>query len=479
MADAKYGVLSADRAMLFRNSQGEEVSGVLMHLTRDSMVFEVYNPYSIVQLSEVLTDVRIRRGDRDIYTGKAMVDQLINTGLMLVVSAVLTDPWSDVLDLTTGLQLRDEVRRFVDDWTDSNRRLRPGYVHSVSSLRHFLQEFSRWLEHGEMLGGLRDPKTAPERVREFARDVGAVSMPRLGELFQQFEAEACQVADQELAVHKAFARREVHPLILCSPFVHRAYTKPLGYAGDYEMVNMMSRDPWEGASTYARLMNAFFLQNAAVLAHRFRLDRLVDFLAAEVQRGRNESRPCRVLNVACGPAVEVQRFVRDNPLADDLDMELIDFNLQTLEHTRQRITEIAREQHRRTRLTFTHLSVHDLLKQVSKRGSHVEPSYHFVYCAGLFDYLTDRICSRLLQLFYDWTLPGGLVVATNVHSNNPVRCCMEHLQEWSLILRDERQMLDLVPGLGVQRVSCEQTGVNVFLEIQKPTGQGAPVCLRP
>ncbi len=40
-------------------------------------------------------------------------------------------------------------------------------------------------------------------------------------------------------VHQAFGKRHLHPLILGSPFVYRTLQKPLGYAGDYEMVNMM------------------------------------------------------------------------------------------------------------------------------------------------------------------------------------------------------------------------------------------------
>ena len=44
-----------------RNSQGVEVRGTLHRLTRYLGVFEVYNPYSIVQLSEVLNDCRIMK----------------------------------------------------------------------------------------------------------------------------------------------------------------------------------------------------------------------------------------------------------------------------------------------------------------------------------------------------------------------------------------------------------------------------------
>jgi extracellular factor (EF) 3-hydroxypalmitic acid methyl ester biosynthesis protein len=45
--------------IICRNSQGAEVRGTLHRLTRYLAVFEVYNPYSIVQLSEVLNDFRL------------------------------------------------------------------------------------------------------------------------------------------------------------------------------------------------------------------------------------------------------------------------------------------------------------------------------------------------------------------------------------------------------------------------------------
>ena len=61
-----------------------------------------------------------------------------------------------------------------------------------------------------------------------------------------------------------------------------------------------------------------------------------------------------------------------------------------------------------------------------------------IYCAGLFDYLSDKICSRLLQLFYNWANAGGLVVATNVTPSNSVRYFLEHLLEWNLIYRARR-----------------------------------------
>src|SRR5262249_10522154 len=56
-----------------RNSQGAEVRATPLRLTRYLVVFEVYNPYSILQLSEVLTDFKIVMNERLAYSGRAVV----------------------------------------------------------------------------------------------------------------------------------------------------------------------------------------------------------------------------------------------------------------------------------------------------------------------------------------------------------------------------------------------------------------------
>jgi extracellular factor (EF) 3-hydroxypalmitic acid methyl ester biosynthesis protein len=465
---SKTDTFATDNTLTFRNSQGIEAQGTIIRLSRHMVVFEVYNPYSIVQLSEVLSQIRIHRGDRSIYSGRAVVTNLLNTGLMLIVSASLVDPWSDMEGVSPGPRLRDEVQSFVHDWSLANERLRPGYQRSVSSLRNFLQEFSRWLEHGEAEAGIVEPTTPKDTVVNFIGDVENAVAGKIGELFGRFEEEARLVPDDELALHKSFARHEVHPLMMCSPFLHRTFTKPLGYAGDYEMVNMILRDPWEGQNTYAKILNGVHLRSGVAQAHRNRIDRLVEYLMLESLRGRGRGRPFRVLNVACGPAAEVQRFIRSGELCDNMEIELLDFNEETLKFTELQVADAIRDCRRRTAVKITHRSVHDLLKQAAAKQISVEPRFDLVYSAGLFDYLSDRICQRLLRLFYAWVVPGGMVLVTNVHSDNPIRCCMEHLQEWYLILRNSKQMGQLVPDLGVQKISAEATGLNVFLELRKP-----------
>jgi extracellular factor (EF) 3-hydroxypalmitic acid methyl ester biosynthesis protein len=460
-----------DSVVSFQNSQGQEAQGTLVRLTRDNVVFEVYNPYSIVQLSEMLSHVTIRRANRDAYTGKAVVTNLINTGLMLIVSATLVDPWSDLADLGPGPELREEIESFVEDWEASNREIRPSYKVCVGNIRNFLQELSRWLEHGEMVAGITDPNAPPGVAEEFAFEVNAMVAPKLDELFDRFEEETRSISREAIPVHKAFARREIHPLMLCAPFVHRAYTKPLGYAGDYQMVNMILGKSLVGNNTYARVINALALRNDTAQAHRNRIERLTDVLISEAQRANERGEKFRALDVGCGPAAELKRFISRSWLSDRSEFEMIDFNQETLDYAEACINAEIREHRRRTIVNFIRRSVHELLKEASARQRTSQPRFHLVYCAGLFDYLSDRVCGRLLRLFYSWAFPGGLVLATNVHPRQPARGQMEYLQEWNLMLRDDDRMLFLAPELGQQRVSTDATGANVFLEVRKPVDQ--------
>ena len=135
-----------DPVVTFRNSQGEAARGTLTSLQRRSLVMEVYNPYSIVQVSEVLGELTIRSGDRIIYKGKAVVVSLLNTGLMAVISVALIDEWSDLNAIKGNIgQVRDEAFRFVSDW-ESRFRIRESYQVTISEFRAFLSETARWID---------------------------------------------------------------------------------------------------------------------------------------------------------------------------------------------------------------------------------------------------------------------------------------------------------------------------------------------
>jgi extracellular factor (EF) 3-hydroxypalmitic acid methyl ester biosynthesis protein len=145
-----YSQSQIDPLVSFKNTVGESVRGTIVKLQRKSLVMEVYNPYSIVQISEVLSDLTIRVGSKMAYLGKAVVISLVNTGLTAIVSVTLIDEWQDLYDVVvTAGAVGEEARAFVKDWTE-RFQIRRDYQIVVNELRAYLADMSRWVEQVDL-----------------------------------------------------------------------------------------------------------------------------------------------------------------------------------------------------------------------------------------------------------------------------------------------------------------------------------------
>jgi len=164
---------------------------------------------------------------------------------------------------------------------------------------------------------------------------------------------------------------------------------------------------------------------------------------------------------------ELQLFIAKNKSAHRFSFDLLDFNPETLAYAKRQIESITAGRAEVPNVTYILKTVQELLRQAIEMPANFQ-SYDIIYCAGLFDYLSDRVCAKLTRLFYQWCEPGGRVIVTNVHSSNPVKGLMEHVMEWHLVMRDESDMVRLVPDLEPLKVYTDDTGINVFLEIEKP-----------
>ena len=458
-----------DPVVTFRNSQGEAARGTLTSLQRRSLVMEIYNPYSIIQVSEVLNDLVIRSGDRAIYQGKAVVVSLLNTGLMALVSVALIDEWSELKGLGADpARIRAEAQHFVDGWFERFQVGR-GYMVAVAEIRTFLAEVSRWTDQADLSESL--PRSGDGRLRQdvFA-ELAAPVIRTAADYFAALEGEIAQVPESSLEGAKGFAQTSLHPLILRAPFVYRTFAKPLGYAGDYEMVNQILNDPQQGPTTYFQIVNALFLASPVAEAHRNRIGILVDLLQRTILRAQAAGRVFRVLDIGCGPAMEIQRLLGSEAAAEMLDFTLMDFSEETLGYTESNLARINAGRTHPAALHYVNDSVHNLLKRAVRNESiPADEQYDFVYCAGLFDYLSDKVATRLLEYLNSRTRPGGRILVTNVHPCNQQRGVMDHVLEWHLIYRDEAQLISVLPAhRSEEKIYTDSTGVNVFAEFSVP-----------
>jgi extracellular factor (EF) 3-hydroxypalmitic acid methyl ester biosynthesis protein len=470
------GPAVGESSVSFQNSQGLEVQATLLSMSRFQAVFETYSPTCVLRTSEVLNSFKVVVQSRPVYTGRAIISSLVNTGTLLVCEAKLWDSWRDLepfFPRLDGKHLRTEFGQFLKQWHKVYSIL-PEYKTVVADMQAFLADLRLWLDQVEL--AIRSTPTGDRLAieLELARELGQATTPAIGELFEKFEAITArveQMSAEQQAAHSAFAKRLLHPLLLCSPFLYRTFRKPLGYAGDYEMVNMICREPLEGSTLFAKILNLWFLRQPPAEAHRNRIEFLVERLTAVTLQAARAGRRARILSVGCGPAFEVQKFLAESAIADQARFTLIDFNEETAQHARSVLDQLRRTHNRNTEIQLVRKSVSQILKEAARRfEQNTQHEYDFVYCAGLFDYLPDYICRRLSNILYAWVAPGGLFLTTNVDRFNPRRLTMDYIMDWHLIYRSGSELTALEPELvkGEGVVQADRTGVNVLYTAIKP-----------
>ena len=242
--------------MLCLGSQGQELRGNVVRLTRYSVVFEVYSAGVVLRSSEVLSEFRIVSGERTLYSGRAVITSLVITGALLVCEGSLEDSWqdADLRALTQGQQgkLAPEFTSFLQQW-QRIYKVRPEFKTAVADMQTFLTDLRLWLEQIEV--GIRSAP-AGDRVRlerDVAGRLGPATAKALTSLFENFENSLKGIEPELQPIHRTFCRRQLHPLLLSSPFLYRTFAKPLGYAGDYEMVNMIMPRSARGQHLFAKL----------------------------------------------------------------------------------------------------------------------------------------------------------------------------------------------------------------------------------
>jgi extracellular factor (EF) 3-hydroxypalmitic acid methyl ester biosynthesis protein len=449
-----------------------ELRAAMAKLTRFAVVFEVYGPGSGLRVSEVLKEFQITLRKRVIYSGRATIRSMVATDQMEVCEATLSESfWLD-LELAPAQAkngaLRKEFDGFIQEWQKLYNIL-PEYKIIIADMQSFFMDLRLWLNQVELVIKTSPEADRPEMEERVTRELVEPILPCINVLFEKFETIAKSLPEDVREPHRSYMRRQLHPVVLCAPFAHRTFEKPLGYAGDYEMVNMIVRDLYEGNSLFAKVLNTWFLKQMPAEAHRNRIKYLRDRLIQETARSVRAGHPARILNLGCGPAFEIQRFLQESPISNDAQFTLLDFNDETLQYTQGKLSTLVRDNSRRTVVNLQKKSVLQVLKEYA-RPKGEQPKYDMVYCAGLFDYLADPACKHLMNIFYDLTVPGGLVLATNVEPSNPMRNGMEHLLDWNLIYRNGAQFRTLKPAKAEDEnveVYGDVTGVNVILEVRK------------
>jgi len=334
----KMNTQSSQSEITFKTGGGAEHRCALRQLMRHAALFELHAPLLGFRAGEVLDPFCINQRGRSLYSGRAVIRNQIQAGASSICEVSLGDEgWNDLdarlFQGDAGLW-RGQFAEFLRDW-QAHLHIQPEYKLTVADMQAFLFDLSLWLAQVEHGIGLLPDAAHPARETTLIEQLADAIIPSINDIFDKFEDVVVRLDSPHAAEHASYMRRHLHSLVLLAPFARRTYTKPLGYAGDYEMVNMIMRDRPEGESLFAKILHTWFVRQQPARAHRNRIDYLVGRITEAALRGKAAGRRAEIFNMACGPASEVQRFIAESELRGAPEFTLLDFNEETLAYTRQ------------------------------------------------------------------------------------------------------------------------------------------------
>lgn len=256
---------------------------------------------------------------------------------------------------------------------------------------------------------------------------------------------------------------EVLPLIMLSDNADRFYSKPRGYAGDYQSIAQIYDNQPQGKGRMGAFIDACWLSEPAAQAVRNRRPLMKNIIKQVIET--NLPGPVQITSMACGPAAEIFDVYEDLEDKAVLQCQLIDIDLLALAYV-----EDLRDQ--RKLGTQIHLHNSNLIYLATGRKKLKVPPQHLVYSVGLIDYFSDKFVLALIDFTFDILCAGGRLVLGNFHPRNPTRAVMDHVLEWRLIHRTEEDMHHLLAsskfGKEADAIHFEPLGVNLFAECVKP-----------
>ncbi len=254
------------------------------------------------------------------------------------------------------------------------------------------------------------------------------------------------------------------PILEVGWLQNRARTKPLGYAGDYQILARMAEQTCCD-HPLGRLFDRHFLSLAAPRAVGERLHHVAGTLAA---RCLEHNGPVyRVVSVGSGPGIDIQTALSALPLSERerLHVTLLDLDPESLDHASERILELLPEKN----LNCRRENLYRLASNVSFATE--LDGVHLIVCTGFFDYLRDDVAVGLLRFFWKCLARGGQMLVGNFAPHNPTRAYMEWIGNWYLTYRTADELRHLATEAGLPQtqvdIQTEHTGVDFFLVAEK------------
>lgn len=402
-----------------------------------------------------------------IYEGEALILNVFKEGACDVGLKLFNDganiPYLQAIINRSLYQIKD---------IDTDCDIDSNFKSYVTDLIFLLQTIKNEMESSENYSKIAsdnyESKLALDKLSiDKAMDIFGL---KLSKEFAKVGDKVVDISNERLLKYRTYFQRVIHPYMLSAPFVQRSYEKPLGYAGDFGLMAMLYQYEDIGKSLFARFLHRWSCEEPAAIANKNRVK-----LLQEIMIGHSKGKESyKAAVVACGPCREIELFVDHlNQSRSEVKFTAIciDQEEKALDYARTRIYPKIASSSTKDIKFMKEDAVLGLIKGREPLISATLDS-DIIISAGLFDYLSDRLASRLISSLYDQLMPGGILIIGNVSKSNPCVFSMTYVTEWELVLRSADDLASLVTN----DIKCsahsieiieEETGLNLFLKIIK------------
>ncbi len=316
-----------------------------------------------------------------------------------------------------------------------------------------------------------EPEDIKKAIQKAIIDTeGKKFMHYLDDKLDELEEVVADFSKEEHERHGFYFRKQLWNFIMCSPIMKRTNLKPRGYAGDSEMMRMIYSNDYEGESTFSKLMQKHPLEQPGAQAVRNRR-KIIAKTLTNIQNNYSDLQPekFKVLSIACGAAFEMKDILLSPEDSEKYHFTLLDQDRSALSEAAARVEQIGKQLGAKIKVDYINASVRTMVatRQLAKKWG----QFHFLYCMGLFDYLTPPVARAVLGTLYQLLKPGGEMLIGNFHISNPSRYYMEYWNDWVLYYRTEEEFMDLLRDVPSEKKSIffEDTGCQMFLHVKKQT----------
>lgn len=310
-----------------------------------------------------------------------------------------------------------------------------------------------------------------ENRNNFVKSEGKKIFKNLDLYFEKIWQLVKNLDKEDYKSYQKYFQKEIAPLFEESSIVNKQiYRKPLGYPGDYIVMNYIydysGNDKYLGKLSLEKLINNYTCNVPFSISNIIRKE----FFKNKILEIVNSGAEMKILSVGSGPARELFELIEEGKINKELTFTCLDLEERVLEYVRDKFEKLENKNKKLVKINYLHKNILELIK--NKGLGESLSNQDLVYASGLFDYLRERFASRLIKELLKLLKNNCSLFICNASAKNySHRAYYEFLGDWVMIYRTKEEMVSWTKDLAnISEVKFENQSNStnyLFLNITK------------